>query len=326
MTDATDETDWESIEQARAGVHNGMASVHHRLNPLCTAYFFSSFSPPRSPPDAEKGASPWRRKQPTGRSSSGRRRTTSRPRPACCRISQRTARVSFGSSRSAPATARPPCAAAGWSCIIARAIWRSCRRSTPPPGSPAGIYDYPSHFVDPFGYNNGPRCSPLLTKDRCYTFGAEGVLLCLDLATASRSGSATRAPDFNVPEAFFGVGSSPILEGDLLIVMVGGQPNAGVVAFDAATGKTVWENVGEKTWNGVAMTGWPGERVVQLERRRPRVQQAGQLLHPGARDDPRAAPHPLLHAAGARLARSRPPARRGSPIGSARARIRRSTP
>ena len=45
--------------------------------------------------------------------------------------------------------------------------------------------------------------------------------------------------------------------------MAGGQPNAGMVALDAATGKTVWENVGEKTWNGVPMTGWPGERAVR---------------------------------------------------------------
>jgi hypothetical protein len=32
-------------------------------------------------------------------------------------------------------------------------------------------------------------------------------------------------------------GSTPLLEGDRLIVMVGGQPNAGVVALDAATGQ-----------------------------------------------------------------------------------------
>src|SRR5439155_12697687 len=42
-------------------------------------------------------------------------------------------------------------------------------------------YPYPSHFVDPYGYNNGPRSSPTLSSNRCYTFGAEGKLLCLDL-------------------------------------------------------------------------------------------------------------------------------------------------
>src|SRR5207245_4222071 len=48
-------------------------------------------------------------------------------------------------------------------------------------------------------------------------------------------------------------------ECNLLMAMVGVQPNAGMVAFDANTGKTVWENVGEKNWQGVTMTGWPGE-------------------------------------------------------------------
>lgn len=133
----------------------------------------------------------------------------------------------------------------------------------PATGKSRWHFDYPTRFVDPFGYSSGPRCSPILTADRCYTFGAEGVLLCLDLATGQQIWRRDTGTDFDVPEAFFGVGSSPILEGKLLIAMVGGQPNAGVVAFEAATGKTVWENVGAKTWNGVPMTGWPGERVVQ---------------------------------------------------------------
>lgn len=123
-------------------------------------------------------------------------------------------------------------------------------------------HSYGSQFVDPFGYGSGPRCSPLLTSDRCYTFGAEGVLLCLELATGKVVWRRDTQKEFDVPEAFFGVGSSPVLEDGLLIAIVGGQPNSGVVAFDAATGKTVWENVGEKTWTGVPMTGWPGERKV----------------------------------------------------------------
>jgi len=39
-----------------------------------------------------------------------------------------------------------------------------------------------------------------------------------------------------------------------------------VVAFDAATGKTVWESVGEKNWQGQPMIGWPGERTVDWKR------------------------------------------------------------
>ncbi|MDB6125300.1 MAG: hypothetical protein JWQ71_4293 [Pedosphaera sp.] len=132
-------------------------------------------------------------------------------------------------------------------------------------GKSSWHYNYPSKFVDPYGYNNGPRCTPLLTSNLCYTFGAEGKLTCLGTKTGKLVWQRDTGFDFNVPEAFFGVGSTPILEGNLLIVMVGGQPNSGVVAFDAKTGKTVWESVGKKNWEGVPMTGWPGERTVKWQ-------------------------------------------------------------
>jgi outer membrane protein assembly factor BamB len=62
------------------------------------------------------------------------------------------------------------------------------------------------------------------------------------------------------------VGSTPLLEGGKLIVMIGGQPNAGVVAFEPETGRTLWESVGEKNWSGQPMRGWPGERTVSWQR------------------------------------------------------------
>lgn len=121
----------------------------------------------------------------------------------------------------------------------------------------------PCDYNDPFGFNNGPRCSPLLTADRCYTFGVQGRLLCLELETGKLVWERDTAKDFNVPEAFFGVGSTPILEDGKLIVMVGGQPNSGVVAFDAATGRTLWQSVGKSNWQGVVMRGWRSEEPYQ---------------------------------------------------------------
>ena len=46
-------------------------------------------------------------------------------------------------------------------------------------GKPIWRHSYPSRFEDPYGYNNGPRGTPLLTTNFCYTFGAEGRLVCL---------------------------------------------------------------------------------------------------------------------------------------------------
>jgi outer membrane protein assembly factor BamB len=113
-----------------------------------------------------------------------------------------------------------------------------------------------SHFRDPFGYNNGPRCTALLTSNFCFTFGAEGKLTCLSLSDGHRVWQRDTAREWNVPEPFFGVGSTPLLEDGKLIVMLGGQPDSGVVALNPATGKTIWESIGRKTWDGATPLTW----------------------------------------------------------------------
>ena len=133
-------------------------------------------------------------------------------------------------------------------------------------GKPIWRYAYPSAFIDPYGYNNGPRCTPLLHETKCFTFGAEGKLLCLDLNTGKKIWERDTAKSWEIPEAFFGVGSTPILEGNRLIVMVGGQTNSGVVALSPEDGHTLWESVGSKNWEGQRMIGWPGDRKVEWER------------------------------------------------------------
>lgn len=109
-------------------------------------------------------------------------------------------------------------------------------------------FAYETEFRDPYGYNGGPRCTPLLTADRCYTFGAEGMLTCLDLDSGKKVWQRNTGEEFKIPTPFFGVGSTPVLEGNLLIVMVGGYPKSGMVAFDAKTGETVWQNVGTESF------------------------------------------------------------------------------
>ena len=141
-------------------------------------------------------------------------------------------------------------------------------------------YRYTSNFQDPFGYNNGPRCSPLLRADRCYTFGAEGALICLDRRTGALVWRRDTSKEFDVPEAFFGVGSSPVLEDGRLIVQVCGQPDSNIVAFDAATGKTLWQNGGAKTWDGALMQRWPGEPFVKWDTAHPAFQKMSSYCTP----------------------------------------------
>ncbi len=124
-------------------------------------------------------------------------------------------------------------------------------------------YKDASHFRDPFGYNNGPRCTPLLTTNFCFTFGAEGKLTCLSLADGRVIWQRDTGKEWNVPEPFFGVGSTPLLEDGKLIVMIGGQPDSAVVALDPATGKTIWEAGGRKTWSGATPVTWRNTKPYQ---------------------------------------------------------------
>jgi len=118
-------------------------------------------------------------------------------------------------------------------------------------GTEIWAHAYPTTYEDPYGYNNGPRCSPVLTKDRCFTLGAEGMLACTSMTDGKLLWKIELQKEFTLPEAFFGVGCSPLLDDDRLIVLVGGQPNSGVVAFNVKTGDILWQSVGKNTWDGV---------------------------------------------------------------------------
>ena len=126
---------------------------------------------------------------------------------------------------------------------------------------------YESGFEDPYGYNNGPRCSPVLTSEYCITLGAEGALVCLSIRNGQPIWQHNLQKLFQLPEWFFGMGCSPLLDGDRLIVLVGGQPDSGVVAFEVSTGRQLWQAGGRSTWDGSTtpegdVYSWTGEEMV----------------------------------------------------------------
>jgi outer membrane protein assembly factor BamB len=65
------------------------------------------------------------------------------------------------------------------------------------------------------------------------------VLTCLEFDNGKKVWQRPLSDDYKVRKGFFGVGTSPILDGDLLLVNVGGR-DAGIVALNKNTGKEVW--------------------------------------------------------------------------------------
>lgn len=119
-------------------------------------------------------------------------------------------------------------------------------------------FEYPTDYEDMYGYNNGPRCCPIVDADRVYIFGAEGMLHCVSTQTGKRLWKVDTVAKFNVVQNFFGVASVPAIEGELLIVQIGGSPpgtpkniwasngkpkpnSSGIVAFNKHTGEVVYQ-------------------------------------------------------------------------------------
>jgi outer membrane protein assembly factor BamB len=100
-------------------------------------------------------------------------------------------------------------------------------------------YAYPTGYRDDFGFDAGPRAVPVVADGVIYTFGAEGQLHAVDLAKGTRLWSEDTMKRFGVPKGFFGAAGSPLVEGGRVIANVGGD-KAGIVAFEAKTGKVLW--------------------------------------------------------------------------------------
>src|SRR5205085_1673176 len=84
-------------------------------------------------------------------------------------------------------------------------------------------FAYPTSYRDMFGWSGGPRCQPISDGQYVYTFGAEGKLHCLKLTTGQLVWKRDLLQEFHADKTFFGNGSTPLLDGDLLIVNVGAE-------------------------------------------------------------------------------------------------------
>ena len=89
-------------------------------------------------------------------------------------------------------------------------------------------------------YAVGPRATPTVDGDRVYALGATGMLHCLDVETGELLWQKSYIEDYDTSVATWGIASAPLVDGERLIAIVGGEPDALVVAFDKRTGEELW--------------------------------------------------------------------------------------
>lgn len=117
-------------------------------------------------------------------------------------------------------------------------------------------FEYETAYVDMYGYDPGPRCCAVIDKGRVFLHGVEGMLYALNLSDGKEIWKVDTKATYHFHQNFFGVGSTPVVEGDKLIVAIGGSPKVPgrvavlseakpdgscLVAFDTATGKEVYK-------------------------------------------------------------------------------------
>lgn len=88
-------------------------------------------------------------------------------------------------------------------------------------------------------YPSGPRCTPTVDGDRVYTLGGHGDLLCLDANSGDVRWSKQLVDEYRAPTPIWGFAAHPLVDGDLLYCVVGGEGSV-AVAFDKRSGREVW--------------------------------------------------------------------------------------
>ena len=86
----------------------------------------------------------------------------------------------------------------------------------------------------------GPKSTPTFADGRLYTLGMGGIVTAFDAASGKQLWQKPAPP----VQPLYGTAMSPLVDGGLVIVHVGGNNQGALTAFDAGTGAVKW------AWNG----------------------------------------------------------------------------
>ena len=97
----------------------------------------------------------------------------------------------------------------------------------------------PTTFFGGMDADKGPRCVPTITDDGIMLYDSGGEAHYLERTTGKIRWSRKLLEEYQAEEGFFGVGSTPLVVNDRVIIVVGGR-KGGIVCLGLADGKTLW--------------------------------------------------------------------------------------
>ncbi|MFV1965787.1 MAG: PQQ-binding-like beta-propeller repeat protein [Pirellulaceae bacterium] len=92
-------------------------------------------------------------------------------------------------------------------------------------------------------YPIGPRATPTVAHGKVYSVGAMGDLVCLDADRGAVIWSKNYPSDFGTQINPWGMASAPLVDGQQLIILAGGENGACVLALDKDTGDEIWRSL-----------------------------------------------------------------------------------
>lgn len=107
------------------------------------------------------------------------------------------------------------------------------------------LWEYAYDRPYSISYAVGPRCTPTVDGELLYWMGAEGDLVCLQVETGELAWRRSLVDDFGAKIPIWGCAGHPLVDGDLLYIMVGGE-GQGVVALDKRSGEVQWKALDTK--------------------------------------------------------------------------------
>ena len=99
-------------------------------------------------------------------------------------------------------------------------------------------HEYAAAYGD-MDHGYGPRATPTVHGELMYTLGATGVLHCLTLS-GEVTWSVNCEKHLKAKRPIWGHSASPLVVGDLLVLLIGARPGGTVVALDRRNGRERW--------------------------------------------------------------------------------------
>ncbi len=125
------------------------------------------------------------------------------------------------------------------------------------------IWSYTYDSIYKIDYSAGPRATVTVQDGLAYALGAMGHLHCFDATTGEVAWKKDLNTEYNIEMPIWGIASAPIVEAGNLIVQIGGQPNACIVAFDRKTGVEKWKAVDDTaSYSAPIVITHAGQRVL----------------------------------------------------------------